>query len=183
MSTAEVIFLCIAIFAILAVVWLLYERKNMTRVREKFGPEYERLAGTEGARKATTILAEREKRLSRLTIRPLSNAERSRFSEEWREVQERFVDDPSGSILRADALVNEAMRTRGYPVTDFDQAAADLSVDHAGVVENYRIAHDIIESTERRRASTEDIRKAMQHYRKVMESILDTRVVERVEVR
>ena len=134
-------------------------------------------------RKAEAKLADREKRVEKLTIRDLDPMERERFSKEWASVQSRFVDSPKGAVAEADDLVSSLMKTRGYPVSDFDQRAADISVDHPRVVENYRSAHEIALRVGKDAATTEDLRTAMIHYRSLFEELVQVpTIVERKEV-
>lgn len=183
MTTTEVIVLCLAIMMAVFVAWMVIERRRTARLRERFGPEFERVAGTEGMRRASAILEAREKRMAHLNIRPLGRTESIRYIEEWRLVQGRFVDDPLGATAQADRLVEEALRARGFPMSDFVQQAADLSVDHPDLVENYRVAHDIAQMAQRGQASTEELRRAMQHYRAVMEGITEKEVHEPIPTR
>ena len=148
-------------------VWRSQESK---RLKQQYGPEYERLARTAGTGAAERTLAERERRVHKLEIRSLAEPERLRFVDRWRRVQARFVDDPRGVIAEADGLIGEVMAARGYPVGDFEQRAADASVDHPHVVENYRIAHSI--GVRSKDATTEDLRKAMLHYRRLFDDLL-----------
>jgi hypothetical protein len=124
-------------------------------------------------RKAEAELAAREKRVRKLEIRPLRPAEHSRFAEAWQKTQARFVDEPSQAVRDADALVKEVMQARGYPVGDFEQRAADVSVDHPNVVLNYRGAHDIVARNNSGNATTEDLRQALVHYRSLFEELLE----------
>ena len=139
--------LAAAVIVIVAAVAWLYVRKRRgttAGLRQKFGPEYDRAVLTHGSeRKAEAKLADREKRIEKLNIRDLDSMERERYSKQWQGVQSRFVDSPKGAVAEADDLVSSVMKTRGYPVSDFDQRAADISVDHPRVVENYRSAHAI----------------------------------------
>jgi len=121
-------------------------------------------------------LIERQTRVERLHIRPLSPEDTERFAQAWRDVQARFVDDPRGAIVDADRLVAEVMRARGYPVGDFEQRVADISVDHPNVVMNYRAARDIVQDHGRGRASTEDLRQAMVHFRALFADLLGARI-------
>jgi hypothetical protein len=118
------------------------------------------------------VLTFREKRHEKFKLRPLSAADRSSFLDRWNDVQSRFVDDPKGAVTLADSLVNDAMQARGYPMGDFEQQAADISVDYPLIVENYRAAHEIAIRHSRGQASTEDLRKAMVHYRTLFEELL-----------
>lgn len=163
-------FLVIAITAYLAM-----RRRRSLMLRERFGPEYDRVVRREGdVRKGEGVLEFRQKRRERFELRTLSPVDRSSFEQRWNEVQARFVDDPKGAVTVADSLVMEVMQARGYPVGDFEQRAADISVDHPLVVENYRSAHDIALRHNRGQASTEDLRKAMVHYRTLFQELLET---------
>jgi hypothetical protein len=155
------------------------------KLRSKFGPEYDRLVRERGS----TLAAERdlelrEKRVERFQIRPFSQDEGEQFAQRWRGTQEKFVDDPHGALADADRLVHDAMRTRGYPTGgEFNELAADLSVDHPRVVEHYRAAHDVAVRDERNAVSTEDLRVAMRHYRVLFEDLLGRHVDETTGVR
>jgi hypothetical protein len=183
----KLIVLVAAVILIIAVVGWLYmrKRKNTTAgLRQKFGPEYERAVLTHGSeRKAEAKLADREKRVEKLNIRDLDSMERERFSKRWEAVQSRFVDSPKGSVAEADDLVSSVMKARGYPVSDFDQRADDISVDHPRVMENYRSAHAIALRVGKDQASTEELRTAMIHYRSLFEELVQVPlVVERKDV-
>jgi hypothetical protein len=163
----------ILIIAVLAVMYVRKRRNTTADLRQRFGPEYERAVREHGSeRKAEARLADREKRVDKLTIRDLDPSERERFVERWGAVQSRFVDSPKGAVAEADDLVSSLMKTRGYPVTDFDQRAADISVDHPRVVENYRSAHEIALRVGKNEATTEDLRTAMIHYRSLFEELV-----------
>jgi hypothetical protein len=137
--------------------------------------------GTE--RKAEAKLEDREKRVEKLNLRDLDPMERERFTKQWESVQSRFVDSPKGAVAEADDLVSSLMKVRGYPVSDFDQRAADISVDHPRVVENYRSAHDIALRVGKDGSTTEELRTAMIHYRSLFEELVRAPViVERKEV-
>jgi len=145
-------------------------------LRSRFGQVYERVFKTDGdRRRAESVLEERQKRIEKLDIRPLSVEDRRRFQEAWTRDQALFVDDPQGAVAQADRLIGDVMKARGYPVGDFEQRAADISVDHPMVVENYRIAHDIAIRDRRGEVGTEDLRKAMVHYRALFDELLETR--------
>lgn len=162
----------IVVAAIAAAAWMYMEKQRSRRLHARFGPEYERAVEEHGPRGAVAELEHRQKRVEAFDIRNLTSAERDRFSEAWRVQQTRFVDDPRGAVAEADRLCGDAMRARGYPVTDFEQRAADLSVDHPRVVEHYRSAHAIASKHERGGATTEDLREAMVHYRALFEDLL-----------
>jgi hypothetical protein len=183
----KLIVLVAAVILIIAVpAWLYMRQRRSTTadLRRKFGSEYERAVREHGSkRKAEAKLADREKRLEKFTIRDLDPVERERFSKQWASVQSRFVDSPKGAVAEADDLVSSVMRTRGYPVSDFDQRAADISVDHPRVVENYRSAHEIALRVGKDAAMTDDLRTAMIHYRSLFEELVQVAtIVERKEV-
>ncbi|HEX5228732.1 MAG TPA: hypothetical protein VFW44_13525 [Bryobacteraceae bacterium] len=186
MSSTTAILIVIAIVALAVAAWALIERQKTRRLRGKFGPEYDRLTAEKGnVRNAEHILEQREKRVARFQLRPLSDNERARFASEWRLVQERFVDDPRSAVSQADRLINEALEARGYPMGEFEQRSADLSVQYPYVVENYRKAHRIAVDDRREAVSTEQLRQAMQYYRSLFEDVLEMKVttVEHEEVR
>ena len=162
------------IVIIVALAWLYVRKRKSTTedLREKFGPEYDRAVLKHGSeRKAQSKLEDREKRVEKLNIRDLDPTEHERFSKRWEAVQSRFVDSPKGAVAEADDLVSSVMKARGYPVSDFDQRAADISVDHPRVVENYRSAHEIALRVGKDAATTEDLRTAMIHYRSLFEEL------------
>lgn len=171
-----IVLLVIAVIAVAAIVFLAMRKQRSEKLRRRFGPEYDRLMRQEGsARKAEGVLAFREKRREKFTIRPVSEADKSSFSTRWKEVQSQFVDDPRGAVTVADSLVTEVMQARGYPVGDFEQRAADISVDYPVVVENYRAAHGIALRHSAGQASTEDLRQAMVHYRTLFQELIEER--------
>jgi len=173
-STAAV-WVLIAIILIGAIVWITLSRVRSQRLRQRFGPEYEHTVRTEGnVRKAEAELEARAKRVAKLQIRPLTSTDAQRFDAAWRAVQARFVDDPRGAVTEADRLVGEVMAARGYPVGDFEQRVADVSVDHADVVMNYRAAREIAQQHAEGKATTEDLRQAMVHYRALFRDLLET---------
>jgi len=165
-----------AAILVIAAFVLLYVRKRRSTtadLRQKFGTEYERAVQEHGSeRKAEAQLADREKRVEKLHLRNLDPMEHDRFAKEWKSSQSRFVDSPKGAVKEADELVCSLMKTRGYPVADFDQRAADISVDHPRVVENYRLAHEIALRVGQDQATTEDLRTAMIHYRSLFEELV-----------
>jgi hypothetical protein len=183
----KLIVLAAAVILIIAVLAWLYVRKRKSttaELRKKFGPEYELAVRKHGSeRKAEAKLADRQGRVEKLNIRYLDPMERERFSKQWESVQSRFVDSPKGAVAEAEDLVSSLMKARGYPVSDFDQRAADISVDHPRVVENYRFAHEIALRVGRDEATTEDLRTAMIHYRSLFEELVQVpTVVKRKEV-
>jgi hypothetical protein len=178
MTTVIIIVLIVAALLVVAgaiAAFVMDQDKKRRRVREDFGPEYHReLARTGDRGKAQKELEERQKRVAAFDLKPLSADDAQRFSDQWRRTQERFVDDPKAATSDADGLIQEVMKTRGYPVSDFDQRAADISVDHPEIVQNYRSAHQISEANDRGEASTEDLRQAFVHYRSLFEDLLET---------
>jgi len=180
-----IVLAAVVILLIAALIWMSVRKRRSTtaNLRQKFGTEYERAVREHGSeRKAESKLADREKRLEKLNIRDLDPAEHARFSKQWESVQSRFVDSPKGAVAEADDLVSSVMKTRGYPVSDFDQRAADISVLHPRVVENYRSAHEIALRVGKDQASTEELRTAMIHYRSLFEELVAPAVIERKEV-
>jgi len=172
------IFSILIIFILIACVglWFYWQKQKTKKLRSRFGPEYDRALEQTGDRsKAETILTERKKRVERLDLHPLAPTARERFAKEWRVCQARFVDDPRGAVKEGDHLVMEVMETRGYPMADFEQRAADISVDHPRVVETYRAAHEIAIREQNGEASTEDLRQAMVYYRTLFEELLGIR--------
>ena len=172
---ATLIIVAVVIIAILvAAVWWYSTRQRSAKLQEKFGPEYARTVAEKGdTRKAEDELTDRQKRVSKLEIRPLAADERRRFNDEWRAAQARFVDDPSAAVGDADTLVGRVMEARGYPVGDFEQRAADVSVDHPTVLEHYRAAHAVALRHAQGQASTEDLRQAMVNYRALFAELLE----------
>jgi hypothetical protein len=174
----------ILVIAVLGWVYVQKQKSRTATLRQKFGPEYDRAVRQQGSeRKAEAKLSDREKRIEKLNIRDLDPMEHERFLKQWESVQSHFVDSPRGSITEADGLVSSLMKTRGYPVSDFDQRAADISVDHPGVVENYRSAHEIAVRVGKDQATTEELRTAMIHYRSLFDELVRVpTIVERKEV-
>ena len=172
------------IVAIGVAIWLYTQKRKTEELRGRFGPEYDRTVQETGDRQAAErALWERTERVEQLHIRPLEPSERDAFANRWRSAQAQFVDDPKGAISQADRLVAEVMQARGYPVGEFEQRAADISVDHPRVVEHYRAAHEIAQRSERGDAATEDLRQAMVHYRALFEDLLETGATTQSEVR
>src|SRR5918995_3761946 len=163
-----------AVIVVAIVVYAATSARRRTHLKEGFGPEYDRaVAEAPSRREAESELREREKRHEELELRPLSRESRSRYQREWDAAQARFVDDPDGAIREADELIQSVMSERGYPVKDFDQRAADLSVEHGDVVHNYRAAHGISRRSLRGEASTEEQRQAFVHYRALFEELVE----------
>jgi hypothetical protein len=167
-----IVVLVVIIAGVVAI--LMYQRKKKTEhLRSRFGSEYERTVLERGSeRNAQAALAAREERVQSLKIHDLAPAERERFLNEWQIVQSRFVDQPRGSVTAADELVASLMHARGYPVVDFEQRAADISVNYPRVVENYRAAHAIAQRPTTTEVTTEDMRTAMLQYRALFDELL-----------
>jgi hypothetical protein len=189
MDTNPMVFagVAILIIALLAAFGWIYmrQRKSASAVlRKKFGPEYDRAVKVHGSeRKAEAKLEDREKRVEQLNFRDLDPMEHERFSKRWESVQSRFVDSPKGALTEAGDLVSSLMKARGYPVSDFDQRAADISVNHPRVMEDYRSAHEIAVRGGKDEATTEELRTAMIHYRSLFEELAQApAIVERKEV-
>ncbi len=171
---AAVAVLAIAVVAIFAM--MQSRKRESERLRGDFGPEYDRTVGElGGTSKANRELKDRQDRVEKLRLRALSADERSSLQERWQSTQAHFVDEPTGAVADANRLVDEAMKARGYPVgeSDFDQRAADISVDHPYVIENYRAARKIADSSERGDATTEQLRQGMVHYRQLFDELLN----------
>jgi FtsZ-interacting cell division protein ZipA len=169
-----VIVIAVAVLAIAALAWWASTRRRTTELRERFGPEYDRTVDASDDRRAAEAeLAARRERREQLNIRPLDPASRQRYAQQWTDVQARFVDQPAASLAMADELVLIVMRERGYPMDDFDQRAADISVDHPQLVSHYRAAHDISNRVGTNAASTEDMRQALVHYRALFDELLN----------
>ncbi len=174
MNTGLLVLAVLVAALVLAGLWLLARRLRSRRLRRQFGPEYERAVATAGSRQAAEAeLEDRRLRREQLEIVGLDPGARDRHLRQWRLVQARFVDSPTEATRAADRLISEVMRERGYPVEDFEQRAADVSVDHPQVVDDYRAAHAIAEANERSEATTEDLRQALVHYRSLFEDLLE----------
>ena len=173
-TLAIIVFVALAVIvAVAAMVWLYSAKKRTTRLRSDFGPEYKRVARAEGdAARGEKILKERQERVRKLDINPLTEQQRNQFADAWEAAQAEFVDDPTAAVAHADVLVQEVMTTRGYPVVDFEQRVADVSVDHPAVVQNYRLAHDIAIQHEHNDVGIEKLREAMLHYRALFADLL-----------
>jgi hypothetical protein len=179
MDTTTLILLGALAVAIGLTAILVVGRLRSQRLRERFGPEYERtVRQTDDRGRAEAELEARQRRVQEFDIRDIRPDEATRYASAWKAVQGRFVDDPPGAVGEADRLVGEAMEARGYPVGDFEQRAADLSVSHATVVEHYRAAHAVAARQERGEADTEDLRQAMVHYRALFSDLLGTDVLD-----
>jgi hypothetical protein len=176
LSTIELaLVIALAVIVVTAIAaWLFFRKRRTKKLRTQFGgAEYDRAVEEGGTRRqAEAGLKERTERVESLKIRALAPGDRARFVESWSRVQARFVDGPGGAVTEADQLLGDVMSTRGYPVSDFEQRAADISVDHPLVMENYRTAHEIAVRQTRGQANTEDLRQAMIHYRTLFEELV-----------
>ena len=151
-----------------------HRRDESDRLQQRFGSEYKRAMDHLGSReKAEAELLAREQRVKRLHIVALSPADAARYAQQWMLLQGRFVDSPRGALVEADRLVRELMLQRGYPMGDFERRAADISVDHPAVVDHYRAAHDIVLRDQRDASDTEELRKALVHYRALFDELLE----------
>ena len=171
-NTAILVVLLVAV--VLAVVaWLIVQRQRSLRLRRRFGPEYDlTVSEFHSQTKAEKELLNREERVARLKIVPLTAADAFRFSQAWSALQGRFIDSPKGVVTEADHLVRDLMNKRGYPMGNFDRMAADISVDHPTVVSTYRAARDIAARDARGEADTEELRKAVIYYRALFDDLL-----------
>jgi hypothetical protein len=172
----------VAILIVIAAVVVMRRRKS-NQLKSRFGPEYDRAVRQQDgdARRAEATLADRERRVEAFPLRPLSPVDREAYAMEWAAVQRRFVDDPSAAVGTADRLVNRVMTDRGYPMTNFEQRAADISVSYPAVVQNYRAGHEIVVRHSDGQATTEELRQAMVHYRSLFDELLQPAKVERID--
>lgn len=175
MESWQIAIIVVAVLVVASVVWIGVRRQRTQRLTEQYGPEYQRAVESAGSQhEAERDLDARQERVKGFEIRALSTDEHDRYLASWKESQAHFVDDPSGAISQADVLVQEVMRARGYPMADFEQRAADISVDHPHVLDEYRAAHNIAERHATGGVETEDLRQAMVHYRALFEDLLET---------
>lgn len=163
----------VVVLIVLALAALAMRKRRSARLRERFGPEYERtISDRDNRRSAEADLRNRQKQREGLTITPLPEPARLRYTEQWRVVQEHFVDQPATAVIEADGLVRQVMGDEGYPVDDFSAQADVVSVDHPHVVDNYRRAHGIYERTQIQQATTEEMRTALLSYRSLFDELL-----------
>lgn len=176
LSTMELALIGALVVVLVAgiVAFLLLRKRRTERLRAQFGSaEYARAVQTGGNRRhAEAGLEARTQRVEKFHVRPLAASDRARFVESWRGVQARFVDGPAGAVTEADQLLGDVMSTRGYPASDFEQTAADISVNYPLVLENYRTAHEIALRQTKGQATTEDLRQAMVHYRTLFDGLV-----------
>jgi hypothetical protein len=174
MNSGLLVLIIVIAVVVMALLVVLVRVQRTARLRKQFGPEYDRAVAESGSRGAAeSDLEDRRQRRLKLEITPLDPAARDRYLGEWRLVQARFVDSPGEATRAADRLISEVMRERGYPVEEFEQRAADVSVDHPQVVDDYRAAHAVAQANERSEATTEDLRQALVHYRSLFEDLLE----------
>jgi hypothetical protein len=172
MSTGAIIAIIVVILIVAALLVGLSAVNRRRRLRDRFGPEYDRAVSEHGRREAEAELAERERRVRQLDIKPLPPTARAQYASEWTAVQEQFVDAPQAAVTGAQTLVTAVMKDRGYPTEAFDQTVADLSVEHAATLDHFRAAHDISQRAGSGTASTEELRQAMIHYRALFTELL-----------
>jgi hypothetical protein len=171
--TNTIIIVALIVVALAAIGWAVMQRRRSLNLQHRFGPEYDRTVNVLGGRtKAEAELSKREQRVARLNIIPITAADAARFSNAWSALQGRFIDNPKGVLAEADLLVRELMVKRGYPMGDFELRAADISVDHPSVVKNYRAAQAIAVRDACGEADTEELRKAVVHYRTLFDELL-----------
>ncbi len=185
MSPAVIVVLVIVVVALAALGLVLMQRQRKSgQLKEKFGPEYDRTVSDRGNRRsAEQDLTERQEHRQKLQLRSLDAVERQQYDASWRQVQTRFVDDPSGALGDAHRLVQQVMAARGYPTDDFDRQADVISVDHPEVVADYRAAVRLTKGDDRDGAGTEDLREAMVHYRALFARLLDAQGSNEMEER
>jgi hypothetical protein len=175
-DTLLVVAITVAVCALIGgAAWVIFNQMKTRRLKDRFGPEYDHVVEhTRDRDLAEAELQRREQRVKKYRVVPLTEEDQARYDRAWGEVQNRFVDDPQGATREADELIFEVMEKRGYPVAGFDQAQADLSVDYPSVVENYRAASVIAQRNRRGEANTEDLRRALVHYRALFHELLET---------
>src|SRR5579863_10338393 len=173
MATLIWVVIAIAVVVVIALVAMGARKRNSAMLRERFGPEYDRAVENRGDQRAAEAdLRAREKQRAQFELTPLPEADRLRFTAEWRDVQAHFIDQPAQAATAADTLITRVMEARGYPMNDFDVQADLVSVDHPETVENYRFAHAVQERSQTQQASTEDLREALLRYRSLFDELL-----------
>lgn len=176
-----ILFAVLVLFSVAAL--LILRKRKSDQLKQRFGPEYDRVVQQHGnTSKAEAVLSEREKRVEKFAIHPLPAGDRERYADEWAGVQKRFVDDPSMAVTEADKLVTKVMTARGYPMGDFEQRAADVSVTYPGVVQNYRSARTIVVGHGNGQSTTEGLRQAMVYFRSLFDELLDSPKLETIGV-
>ena len=173
-STLLIIVAVVAVVVIALIVWGAMRKRRTDRLRDQFGDEYDRTVEQRGKKaEAEAALEERAERVEKLNIRPLTPEERDGFSREWRDVKALFVDSPVEAVHHGDRLLGTIMKTRGYPMADFDRRYEDLTVDHGEVARHYREGHDIVTRHQNGKASTEDLRQAMIHFEALFDDLVN----------
>ena len=167
-----IVIAALIIVAALVIAYIVSRKRRTEALRQRFGAEYDRAMREYGEGHGESVLQKREKRVERFPLRELAVDEHERFITQWRDVQAQFVDDPKGAVSNADILVGRVMQARGYPVSDFEQRAADISVTHPHVVDNYRAAREIALREQKGEATTEDLRNALRYYRSLFDELL-----------
>jgi FtsZ-interacting cell division protein ZipA len=165
--------IAVIVIALIAVAVVAARKQRTTRLRERFGPEYDRtLREREDKGQAETDLRERAQRRDKLEIRPLTPEARGHYAQQWESLQTQFVDQPVATVVSAHELVCTVMRERGYPVDDFDTQSDLVSVDHPDVVDDFRVAHGVYRQAQQGEVDTEDLRTAMVRYRSLFAELL-----------
>ncbi len=180
MDTLVTVIIVVAVLVIIgAILGLVFTRRSRSKqLQTKFGPEYDHTVETMGnEKKAQTVLDDRQKHVAALNIRPLSATERERYLADWASVKSKFVDEPGQAVVDSDRLIMEVMQVRAYPVSDFEQRAADISVTYPALVSNYRAARAIAIKNMDHQASTEELRQAMIYYKPLFEDLLGSETV------
>jgi hypothetical protein len=182
MDTRILILIIAAVVALVVVAAILIVRQRRSKhLKQQFGSEYDRTVAEHGdARHAEAILINREKRVEKFALRPLTPSDRERYAEDWAAIQRRFVDDPSNAVNQADSLVNTVMAARGYPVGEAEERAADISVNYPSLVQNYRSARIVMKNHAQSQASTEDLRLAMVNFRSLFDELLESPAHQRI---
>jgi hypothetical protein len=180
MDTGLLVAILVVIVLLALLAFFAGRQRRSRQLQDRFGPEYDRTVEQAGDRRAAEAeLLERTEHRQQFDVVPLDPEARDRYLEAWRNTQAQFVDEPVEATREADRLITSVMRDRGYPVDDFEQRAADISVDHPQVVDDYRAAHTIAARNDRSEASTEDLRQALVHYRSLFEELLEDRHTDR----
>jgi hypothetical protein len=171
-----VVLILVVLGVILAAIFI--PRQRSKRFQNKYGPEYDRTVKTMGnEKKAQSEMDQRQKHVDTLNIRPLSDSERERYLADWTKIQTKFIDQPGQATVEADHLIMEVMKVRAYPVSDFEQRAADISINYPDLVSNYRLARAIANKNEHHQATTEELRQALVYYRSLVDELLKTETV------
>jgi len=177
LSSPQTIWIALIAIAVLGIIGLMafgWRRNRTAKLRDHFGTEYDRTVESAGSRtRAEDALVARAEEVKQYDIRPLTAAERQRYTGEWQMIERRFVDRPAASVVEADELITDVMRTRGYPMADFEKHAEHLSVKHPNVVEHYRAGHALIDRHTKGTASTEDLRQAVLHFRALFDELVN----------